>query len=90
MVDVARWCRIRVVGPDGSELARYALEGSESPDMSAVDQVARVALSARRLGGGIELSEVSAALRELLELCGLRDVQGQSEGWKEPLWVKWG
>ena len=66
-----RWCRVRVLGPDGAELARCVLAGPGTPDLRAVDEVAHLALTARRLGGNVALAEVSPALAELLELAGL-------------------
>ena len=43
-------------------------------DLAAVDAVARVALTARRLDRGIELRDATPALRELLALAGLGEV----------------
>lgn len=43
-------------------------------DLAAVDALARVALTARRLGRGIELRDATPALRELLLLVGLAEV----------------
>jgi len=60
-----------MVGPDGVALASNVLEGPVAPDMSAVDHVARLALMAKRLGGGVVLTEVCPDLRALLELAGL-------------------
>jgi hypothetical protein len=60
-----------MVGPDGVALACGLFEGPAAPDMSAVDDVARLALMAKRLGGSILLTEVSADLRALFELAGL-------------------
>ena len=65
------WCRVTMVGPDGVALASGLLEGPAAPDMSVVDDVARLALMAKRLGGSILLTEVSADLRALLELADL-------------------
>jgi hypothetical protein len=72
MAAVELWCRVTVVGSDGAKLARCVLEGLGAPDLGAVDDVARLALLAGRLGGGIVLADVSPALRALLELAGLR------------------
>jgi ADP-ribose pyrophosphatase YjhB (NUDIX family) len=73
------------VGPDGAELASAVLEGPGAPDLGAVDAVARWALLAGRLGRGITLAQVSPAMRELLELTGLRvEVEGQPELGEEP------
>ena len=65
------WCRVTTVGPDGVAVASGLLEGPVAPDMSVVDDLARMALMAKRLGGSILLTEVCADLRALLELAGL-------------------
>ena len=39
-----RWCRVAVVGPDGTEAACCDLEGKGSPGLGTVDQVAYLAL----------------------------------------------
>jgi ABC-type transporter Mla MlaB component len=43
-------------------------------DLAAVDALARIALTARRLDRGIELRAATPDLRELLALAGLADV----------------
>jgi len=43
----------------------------EDPDMGTVDALARMALTARRLGRRVELRRARPELRELLELAGL-------------------
>lgn len=43
-------------------------------DIGTVDVLARVALTARRLGCGLELCDASRDLRSLLDLVGLADV----------------
>ena len=86
MCPIEWWCRVTVVGPDGAELATYVLDGPGAPDMGTVDDVARLALMAGRLGGGTVLSDVSPALQALLELAGLQaEVQRQAELGEEPL-----
>ncbi len=65
------WCRVTMVDPDGVALASGVLEGPSAPDIGAVDDVARLALLAKRLGGGLVLSEVCPDLRALVELTGL-------------------
>jgi hypothetical protein len=65
------WCRVTVVGPDGLALAVCALGGSGAPDLGAVDDVARLTLVAKRCGGAVVLTEVSPALKSLLDLAGL-------------------
>jgi hypothetical protein len=71
MAAVQLWCRVTVVGADGAPLASWALEGRGAPDLGAVDNIACLALLARRLGGGIVLARVSPALRALLDLAAL-------------------
>lgn len=93
MAAVQLWCRVRLVGHDGAALACSTLSGPSAPDLRAVNDVARLALMARRLGYGIVLDEVAPALRALLELAGLLvevaglgvEVQGQAELGEEPL-----
>ncbi|HXQ76334.1 MAG TPA: hypothetical protein VN791_07560 [Acidimicrobiales bacterium] len=91
MAVVELWCRVTVVGPDGAEVGCWVLTGPGMPDLGAVDDVARLALLARRLGGAVVLTELSPALRTLLELTGLRiEVEGQAELGKETLGVQEG
>ena len=74
------WCRVTVRGPDGAVLGGFTLEGRCEPDLAAVDDVARVALQAARLGGRITLREVSPAMRALLDLVGFGvEMEGQAE-----------
>ncbi len=47
------WCRVTMVDPEGIALAAGVLEGPAAPDIGAVDDVARLALLAKRLGGGL-------------------------------------
>jgi hypothetical protein len=89
MDDAKLWCRVTIVGPDGEEMASVALEGAGFPDLGAVDEVARLALFAGRLGGDISLSDVSPALRALLVLAGLPvQMEGQAELGEQPLGVE--
>jgi hypothetical protein len=89
MEDIVRWCRVNIVGPDGAEIISRVLTGAGVPDFGAVDEVARLALLAGRLGGVIVLADVVPALGVLLELAGLRiEVKGQAEFGKEPLGVQ--
>jgi hypothetical protein len=90
-VVVNLWCRVLVVGADHTALARHQLGGPGLPDIGAVEDVARLALRAGRLGGRIVLSDVSPALRSLLELAGLRvEMERETEGGEEPLGVQGG
>lgn len=86
MASVELWCRVTVVGPDGTEVGACELEGSGAPDLSVVDVVARLALLAKRLGGRVVLRSASAGLLELLDLAALGvEVGGQPEGGEEAL-----
>jgi hypothetical protein len=90
-VVVTLWCRVLVVGPDRTALASHRLEGAGMPDLGAVDDVARLALLAGRIGGRIILSDVTPALRSLLELSGLRvEAEWEAEGGEESLAVQEG
>lgn len=65
-----RWCRITVVAADGSERS-WEVVGQDPPDMAVVDEIARHALGAIRLGGRIVLREVDPEVGRLLDLAGL-------------------
>ncbi len=56
-----------------TEVARWRLEMRRA-DLSTVDALARLALSARRRGWTAQLRQPSAALGELLALVGLADL----------------
>lgn len=72
--------------PGLCDRVRQALEGSGAglvvcdvgalvdPDAATVDAVARLQLTARRLGGQVRLLDASAELQELLALAGLDEV----------------
>jgi hypothetical protein len=93
-----QWCRVTMTGPDGTALADGVLEGNHTPDLGAVDDLARLALEAKRLGGSIRLAEVSPALRSLLDLAGIVvevdglvvEVERQPEGGEQALGVQQG
>ena len=62
-------------------------------DAGSIDLLARLQLAARRHGGEIRLSGASAALRELIALCGLDSVlpgvlERQPEQGEEPLGIE--
>jgi hypothetical protein len=80
MAGVELWCRVAVVDAHGTVLVGCAYEGVGTPSLQAVDGVARLALLAKRLGGGLVVSEASPAMCELLDLAGLPvEVGGQPE-----------
>jgi anti-anti-sigma regulatory factor len=58
------------------------------PDVAVIDRIARLQLAARELGLELRLVNVSPAVLELVDFCGLRDalgveVQGQPEERKQ-------
>jgi len=96
MVESKLWCRVRILGPGGDEIACRVLAGSGDPDIGTVDDVARLGLLASRLGGGMVIAELSAELRALLDMTGLRaelersgvEVERQTELGEEPVRVQ--
>jgi len=64
-----------VVTADGEERLVGRVVG-RCADLATIDALARFALVARREGGRMQLREVSAELRELLELVGLAEPLG--------------
>lgn len=74
------------------------LEGAGSPDLSAVDTLARRALEAARSGRRLLLHDVDPDLLDLLRLAGLHlnvqglvvQVEGKPEGGEQPLGVEKG
>jgi ABC-type transporter Mla MlaB component len=96
----------RAAVPELCERVRVWLEGSDAelvvcdvalvhPDAATVDVLARLQLTARRLGLLVRLSRASRELQELLAFMGLRDVlpalgpasrlgpQRQTEEWEQ-------
>jgi len=74
------WGRLSFVGPDGAILGECVIEGPGRPDMGAVDDVARLQLLARRLGGRIVVETAWPDLLDLLDLSGLPvEVRRQAE-----------
>ncbi|MFI1398993.1 STAS domain-containing protein [Streptomyces sp. NPDC020681] len=76
--DVPRLCeelsaRLIGAGEDGTEVI-CDVGGLSRPDLAAVDALARLQLTARRLGCRISLRGADAELRALLELVGLAEV----------------
>jgi len=68
----------------GTELTSWPLAGSARPDLSIVDELARLQLAARRAGCTVALRDPCTALVRLLDLVGLRktlcvEVRGQAE-----------
>jgi hypothetical protein len=57
-----------------TEVASWPLAGPTSPDLSVVDDLARLQLAARRLGYSIRLRGACDDLSQLLDLAGLAQV----------------
>ena len=56
--------------------------GSLAPDAVTIDALARLQLTARRLGGEVRLRHASSELQELLDFVGLRAVLRVEAGWQ--------
>lgn len=93
-------CEVTIIGPAGELLAQRAVT---RPDLEGVDQIAWMALVARRIGGRLALGGVAPDLCALFELCGLQalldgsarsvasvEVERQPEGGEEALGVEEG
>jgi hypothetical protein len=65
---------IVVLAVGGTELGRWPLPGSSRPDLDVIDDLARLALTVRRLGGEIGLRQAGPELLELIDFVGLADV----------------
>ena len=71
---------IVVLVHDGGEVTRWPLLVRDGVDLGLVDQLARLQLSAHRLGCTIELRDACPDLLALLDLVGLRvEVRGEPE-----------
>ena len=65
---------IVVLAVGGTEVACWPLAGSTSPDLDVIDVLARLALTARQLGGSIGLRNAGPDLLGLIDFVGLADV----------------
>jgi hypothetical protein len=89
--DVAAACaRLRVLAEEGKVEAVACDVSALAAEVAAIEALARLALLARRLGCPLRLRRPSPQLRELVELCGLREAlgverQGQAEEREQPL-----
>jgi hypothetical protein len=77
----SRWrCLIDFVGRDDTVWATRVFTGHGDPDLADVEEIAKLQLSATRLGGHIVLDAVCPLLLELVELAGLPvEVRGETE-----------
>jgi hypothetical protein len=67
-----------------SEVASWPLRRPGPPDLALVDELARLHLTAIRMGCAIRLRDVGPSLRELLDLVGLGDVVVETGTEPEP------
>lgn len=89
MSGTQHWARVVIADPDGRLLISADLSGPGSPDLLAVDAVARLALSARQARATIRVTEVAEGLEALLDLAGLSlEVEREPEAREEPLGVE--
>jgi hypothetical protein len=65
---------IVVLAVGGTEVASWPLAGSSHPDLGVIDALARLALTARRMGGAIRLRSAGPSLLSLIAFVGLDDV----------------
>lgn len=83
------WCTVTEYAPDGRVRVEWSLRGPGEPGLSVVDDLAQLRLAVRRRGGRLVLSEVSAELADLLDLCGLRrQLLGEPERGEDPCGVE--
>jgi hypothetical protein len=77
----SRWrCLIDFLAPDGTVWSTHVLTGTGDPDLADVEELAKLQLSASRLGGRIVLDAVCPRLAELVELAGLPvEMRGKPE-----------
>jgi hypothetical protein len=88
MVSDVSWARVVLAWEDDRALV-LTLAGEGTPDLSVVDDLARLQLAVRRAGGRMGLEGVAPALSRLLDLAGLlREVGGEAEGREDPLDVQ--
>jgi hypothetical protein len=85
-------CVTATAARDPSDPICYDVAAVESPDVGTVDALARMALTARRLGRRLEIRGTRPNLGELLALAGLEgsavEVVGQTEEWEEALGIE--
>ena len=62
-----------VVHRDGAELIRWGVPLDERPDLDVIDELARVALAAKRSEAAVVLHVLCPRLASLIDLVGLRD-----------------
>jgi hypothetical protein len=63
-----------VLAVGGTEMASWPLANSSRPDLAVIDALARLALTARRMGGAITVRGAGPELLALIDFVGLDDV----------------
>jgi hypothetical protein len=71
---------IVVLAVGGTEVASWPLIGSSHPDLSVIDNLAHLALMARRRGGAITVRGAGPQLQRLIHFVGLDDVVAVDDG----------
>jgi len=70
-MDVQVWCRLAVLGPGGTELARFTLSGPLRSGMAVINRLARLRLAVGRGGRVLAVRELCPEMERLLDLAGL-------------------
>jgi len=65
---------IVVLAVGGTQVGSWPLAGSSHPDLEVVDTLARLALTARRLGAAVHVVNAGPELLGLIEFVGLDEV----------------
>ena len=73
---------IALIEESGAELVLCDVVEVSDPDCATVDALARIQLTARRLGSGLRLRGASAELHEVLAMAGLCEVVGLCGGYE--------
>ena len=81
--DVPQLCeRVRALVEEGqADMVLCDVAGVSDPDCATVDALARMQLTAKRLGSGLRLRGASDELHELLAMAGLCEVVGVCGGY---------
>ncbi len=89
MAAFGTWGRVVLVC-GGREVGAWLAVGEGPPDLAVVEALARMQLAARRLGGQIQVRDVSTELKELLDLAGLGGQVGGEPERREEVGVEEG
>ena len=72
------WCRVAVLTPDGSELARFTLSGPMRSGVAVIERLARLRLVVSRGGRVLVVRDLGRDLELLLDLAGLSELADPS------------